>query len=146
MGNPIGLSLREQIAAAADELREYQKDLWAAGQSMAEATVSKRSKDRTLTVELTAGNILREIKFHGTTYRTMAPAELGTVLIETINAAQRELGDKMRDALSPFGGFGAKLRESLTGGTELDDAMKSVRALLEPSKADSTWEQETRHG
>lgn len=138
MANPIGLSLQEQVAAATDELLEYQKKLRALQQDMSQTNVSKRSKDRTLTVEIGVGNVLREIKFHGTTYRTMAPAELSTVLIETINAAQQELGDKIRDQLKPYEGFGARLRESIAGGTELEDALKSVDQVLHAS--DDGWE------
>jgi hypothetical protein len=139
MSNPIGLSLQEQIAAATDELLEYQKKLRAARQDLSQTTVTKRSKDRALTVELTVGNVLREIKFHGMAYRTMAPAELSSALIETINAAQRELGDKLRDLLKPYAGFGARLRESLAGGTELDDALTSVDQVLHASD-DGSWE------
>lgn len=141
MSKTFSEALQEQIAAATDELREYQRNMVSVSRELANSTVSKRSKDRALTVEIGAGNALKEIKFHGTAYRTMAPAELSALLIETINAAQREFATKMRDALLPYSGFGTKLRESLIGGTDVEKSIKAVEEALDLSTTDETWEQ-----
>lgn len=140
MSDPLGVALSEHVAAMSDELLKAQREINAASQAAANATVTRKSKDRLLTVEVGTGGQLKEIKFHGTGHQVLAPAELAAVLIETINAATTELAEKVRELMLPHSGLGTRLRESLTGGTPLDQALESVQRLLNPHDHDDTWE------
>jgi hypothetical protein len=49
-----------------------------------------------------ARGAVTELKFHTTRYRTMAPAELSAVLVDTIGKAQQEVAAKMEEILGPI--------------------------------------------
>ncbi|GAA4545110.1 YbaB/EbfC family DNA-binding protein [Amycolatopsis samaneae] len=59
-----------------------------------EATTT-RAKDRSLSVSFNGRGELTELKFHGTKYREMPPAQLAHVIVETMTAARVEAMAKM---------------------------------------------------
>jgi hypothetical protein len=130
MYESIGSAVEEQFTAAMDELRDRRHKLDSVRAQLAAMTVTTRSKDRKLTVTVGEQGSLRSIKFHGTDYRTMPPAELSAVLVETINTARQELMEKAGEIFTPLRGFGSKLRASLSDGSELDQAIGPLLAEL----------------
>jgi DNA-binding protein YbaB len=122
--------LSEHIASAMEEIRQHQRKLTELRDELRDVSVSSRSKDRMLSVTLGPGGELTEIKFHHD-YRSMAPAQLSAVLVETINAARRELTEKVRTSFGPARLFGTRLRDSLSGGQGLDGMVDMVKGLLD---------------
>lgn len=127
--------LRDQLDAAMAEVREYQAKLTSARKEVAETMVEVRAKDRSFTVTMTGRGELKDIRFHGLAYATMPPAQLSALLVETVGAAQRQLAEKSRLAFEPLAGVGAALRTSMTGGSELDGVLGSLRDMLGPSES-----------
>ncbi|WP_333769018.1 YbaB/EbfC family nucleoid-associated protein [Streptomyces sp. IBSBF 2435] len=146
MRGSAGRSLKEQLDEAMGELQEHQQKLATLHEELRKATATVRSKDRTLEVTIGNRGDVQEIHFHGTDYRMMAPVELSAVLVETIAAARREMAGKVNAAFAPLRGFGARLRESMAGGSELDDVMAPLRAMLRPADRAVTTEQEDWNG
>jgi DNA-binding protein YbaB len=144
MDESIGIALEEQVAAAMDELHARQRQLLSVREQLMALTVTTRSKDRTLTVTVGEQGSLRSIKFHGTDYRAMPPAELSAVLVETINTARQELMDKASDIFTPLRGMGSNFRDSMTGGSELDEALAPLLEELRSVVADEDV-QEDQH-
>jgi DNA-binding protein YbaB len=133
-------SLDDQLDGAMRELREFQRRMLATREEVRRTTVSVRSKDRTLTVTLGARGDVREIAFHGGGYRAMPPAELSAVLVETLNAARTELTEKVQAAFGPHRDFGRRLRESMTGGSELDGFLAPLADLMRSPGNEGTEE------
>lgn len=123
-------SLHDQLDEAVRELRAFQARMLETREEMRRTSVAVRSKDRSLTVTLGARGEVRGIAFHGGSYRAMAPAELSAVLVETLNAAHSELAGKVRSAFREHQDFGRKLRESMTGGSELDGFLAPLAELI----------------
>ncbi|MFF9479893.1 YbaB/EbfC family nucleoid-associated protein [Streptomyces sp. NPDC014733] len=111
-----------RLAEHRDRLRETQERL-------AQETVKVTSKNRAVTVVMGTRSDVREIKFHGEQYRTMAPAELGRTLVQLLEQARSEVHAKVHSAVAPFTGFGDEIRESMLGGTEQLKAMQDARKM-----------------
>lgn len=126
VGSPLG----EQLGEAMNELIAFQGKLSAARGEAEEATVSVLSKDRSLTVVIAGKGNLRELKFHGTEYGVMPPAQLSAVLVATINEAREKLAIKVQKIFEPLAGFGSKLGTSMIGGTDLDELTAPLLELL----------------
>ncbi|MFE0019818.1 YbaB/EbfC family DNA-binding protein [Amycolatopsis sp. NPDC059021] len=60
-----------------------------------EESTTTRAKDRSLSVSFNGRGELTELKFHGTKYREMPPAQLAHVIVETMTAARVEAITKM---------------------------------------------------
>jgi DNA-binding protein YbaB len=133
-------SLHDQLDEAMRELHAFQGRMLETREEMRKTSVSVRSKDRTLTVTLGARGEVREIAFHGEGYRAMAPAELSAVLVDTLNEARSELTRKVRSAFRPHRDFGRKLRESMTGGSELDGFLAPLSELMRSRDDEGTEE------
>ncbi|GAA3185841.1 MULTISPECIES: YbaB/EbfC family nucleoid-associated protein [Streptomyces] len=111
-----------RLAEHRDRLRETQERL-------AQETVKVTSKNRAVTVVMGTRSDVREIKFHGEQYRTMAPAELSRTLVQLLTQARAEVHAKVQSAVAPFTGFGDEVRESMLGGTEQLAAMQQARKM-----------------
>jgi DNA-binding protein YbaB len=118
----------DQLAQSMAALRRHQELIAQTSRDLANATVSATSRDRGITVVVGGRGELREIKFHSEEYRSMSPAELSSVLVEVGNQAREQMARKATDALLPLSSFGAELRESMTGGTELEEQLAPLRA------------------
>lgn len=126
----MGTSLRDQLDEALGELQAHQRKMVEIRDEMRKATATVRSKDRTLSVTVGSRGEVREIAFHGDGYRRMAPAELSATLIETLNQAGAELAGRVRGAFGPHQHVGRRIRESMTGGTELDEFLAPLVELM----------------
>ena len=123
----------EQIELVMAEFQEQRARLESARQELEKATVTATSKDHLVTVTASVSGEVREIKFHRTDYAAMAPAELSAVLVETITKAREKAGAKATAAFGELAGFGAGLRDSLAGGSELDEIFGLLQAPV-PSR------------
>lgn len=141
MDESLGAVLQEQMAAAMDDLREHQRNIRTVREKAAELTVSTRSKDRTLTVVVGDHGKLTSVKFYGTDYQRMPPAQLSAVLVETINAARQELKDKVAEMFTPMREFGAKFRESINASLDINTEMAPLLAELRSNLAQQDKEE-----
>jgi DNA-binding protein YbaB len=126
---PMSSPFQEQLDQAMAALREQQAKIQRAQEELRQASFSVRSKDRMVTATVDAQGELRDLKFHSDQYRSMASAELSKVLVEVVTAARRQAQAKVADTLHPFAGVGAKLRESMTGGSEFEELFAPLRAM-----------------
>jgi hypothetical protein len=120
--------LAEQLASSIDALREQQRKLADVRRSLADATESATTRDRSVTAVVGSQGELREFKFHSEDFRTMPAAELSAQLVALGNEARAKMARRVADAFAPLSGFGARIRESMTGGSDIEDAFADLRA------------------
>jgi DNA-binding protein YbaB len=126
---PMSSPFQEQLDQAMASLREQQAKIEGAQQKLRQGTFSARSKDRMVTATVDAQGELGELKFHTNEYRSMAPAELSAALVEVVAAARKQAAAKVAETFQPFLGAGAKLRESMTGGSDFEELFAPLRAM-----------------
>lgn len=131
MAKSLADYLRGELADAMAQVQEEQAKLGSLHEELQESTVSVQAKNRTLEVILADKGELREIKFNGMSYRSMAPAELSAVLVETINSARAEYAKKINEALAPIRGLSSQMVESVIGGGELHGVLKEFQQMFD---------------
>ncbi|WP_406207955.1 YbaB/EbfC family nucleoid-associated protein [Kitasatospora sp. NBC_01560] len=136
----MAFSYAEQIEQAMNELAEQQAKMTAKAKELEVATASVTSKDRMVTAVVGAQGQVVSLTFHTSAYRSMAPAELSRVLVEVLNTARADIGERVIEGMSSFSGLDELLRSSMTGGTELDDLLEPLRAMR-PGHADALAEE-----
>ncbi|MFJ9443429.1 YbaB/EbfC family nucleoid-associated protein [Kitasatospora sp. NPDC101235] len=136
-------SYAEQIDQAMAALAEQQVRMAAAAKELQAATASATSKDRMVTATVGAQGQVVSLVFHTTAYRSMAPAQLGTVLADVLNTARADLGERMAETMGAFSSLGETLRASMTGGTELDELFAPLREMR-PGYAEEAAAEERR--
>ncbi|MFE9426018.1 YbaB/EbfC family nucleoid-associated protein [Kitasatospora sp. NPDC006697] len=119
----------EQIEQAMITLREQQAKLAETTRELQNATATVTTKDRMVTAVVGAQGQVVSLTFHTTGYRSMAPAQLGTLLADLLNEARADLGDQVLAAMRRFDGVGESLRTSMTGGTELEELLAPLQAM-----------------
>jgi len=86
-------------------LAQYQQaraDLQAVQERVRSVTATVKSSKGLVTVTVGPQGDITELTFNTRGYRSMVPAELSTVLIETIAKARAEVAEQMRAAVTPF--------------------------------------------
>src|ERR1039457_7330415 len=86
----------DAVQKAVAELREHQEQLNAVRDKLRASRTEVRSTDGMITVSLDGRGELSGITFNTAKWRRMPPAELGSVLVETIGKAREEARAKMR--------------------------------------------------
>ncbi|MFR9731794.1 YbaB/EbfC family nucleoid-associated protein [Saccharopolyspora sp. MS10] len=96
--NGMGGSFNDLDAAMA-ALEEEQRKLAQIGEVRQNETTTVQAKDRSLEMTFDGGGELTEIKFNGTKYRSMAPAQLAHVIVETLQQGRAQAMAKMTDLM-----------------------------------------------
>ncbi|MFE6826201.1 YbaB/EbfC family nucleoid-associated protein [Streptomyces sp. NPDC057690] len=111
-------SLEERLAKAMQALESTRAAVADAEQRLREASVTVTSKDRSVEVTVGAQGDLRSLRFQDGTYRSMAPAQLSAVVMETIGRARARMARQVVDTYRPI----SESVPSLPGmpGTEID--------------------------
>jgi DNA-binding protein YbaB len=117
------------VAEAMAKLEAHQRKMLAAREELTGATASVRSPDRTLTAVVDMRGELRELKLHTEDYRSMAPAQLESLIVKTVQAARAQAAERVAEKFAPFLGSAAAIRESISGDKETDDLYAPLRAL-----------------
>lgn len=89
----------EATEAALASLEHEQRKLAEVTRTMSEETTTVRSKDRSLTIDFDGRGEVTGITFPGAKYRTMAPAELSHLLVETIAAGRAQCVRKLAEVV-----------------------------------------------
>jgi DNA-binding protein YbaB len=126
----------EQIEQTMAALREQQAKIAETTKELQASTVSVTSKDRMITAVVGAQGQVVSLAFHTTGYRSMAPAELSKALTDVLNEARADMGEKVTESMRSFQGLGEMLRNSMTGGTELDELLAPLQAMRPSAKRD----------
>jgi DNA-binding protein YbaB len=92
-------SLDDASEAAMAALEREQRKLANLTKVIDEETVTVRAKDRSLAITLDGRGEVTNIAFNGTKYRTMAPAELAHLLVETIRTGRAQCAQKLTEAM-----------------------------------------------
>ena len=88
----------ESFQEAVNELRRSQERLRSLRKEMQSKATKVTSKDGMVTVTLDGSSEVTSIAFNTAKFRRMAPAELGSVLVETISRARSEGRSRVIDA------------------------------------------------
>ena len=74
----------QDLEAAMAALEQEQRKLAEIGEVRENETTTVQAKDRSLEMTFDGSGELSELKFNGTKYRNMAPAQLAHVIVETL--------------------------------------------------------------
>ncbi|MGP4017782.1 YbaB/EbfC family nucleoid-associated protein [Saccharopolyspora sp. 5N708] len=117
LGSALEMFEQEQA-----KLAEFQRRL-------AETSTVVESRNHLLTVTLDGNGELSELKFNTTAYRSMAPAELASVITETLQKARAQSLRTMQELMGgPVAGL--DINEIATGEADLAAVLGKV---MEPS-------------
>jgi DNA-binding protein YbaB len=94
---PENASLAEATEKAMQAFEGEQRKLTDLQEKMEEDSSTVRSKDRSLSMTFDGRGELTGMKFHGTKFRSMAPAELGHLIVETVRAGRTQYLEKMSE-------------------------------------------------
>lgn len=117
----------EMIMQAAADLDRKQQRLREIRQELAKTSTKVSSVDNMLTVELDAAGELASIKFNSQKYRRVAPAELSSILVETIRRARAQSRERIVSAYQDVLPAGLGLNEAKEGRLDLDQMFDEAR-------------------
>ncbi|MFI0469574.1 YbaB/EbfC family nucleoid-associated protein [Saccharopolyspora sp. 5N102] len=127
--------LFNEMEAAMAELRAQQDKIREAQEQAQKETTSATSKDRMITVTVDHQQRLTAVKFDGTRYRSLAPAELANRIVELVREAQEDAAGKalaMFAQLAPTG-LGSGITDVMGGDFDLDrmfdEAVRQAREM-----------------
>jgi DNA-binding protein YbaB len=119
---------------AVAELRRQQAQLQDVSSKLQESKTTFRSKDGAITVGLDGSGEITSISFNTTKFRRMAPAELGSALVETIRQARAQSRERVLSAYRSFIPAGVGLDDLLSGKRDFsgafDDAVRRANDIL----------------
>jgi DNA-binding protein YbaB len=118
--------MHNALQDAENELRRQQARLKSVRKKLDGATTKVMSRDRMVTVTLGVNGQLESIEFHTQKFRKMAPAELGSVIAETIRQAQAKTTERVLRAYRPLMPDSDMLT-SMLKGTGLDEMMEVAK-------------------
>ncbi|MFF3515817.1 YbaB/EbfC family nucleoid-associated protein [Streptomyces sp. NPDC002573] len=84
---------------------------------------SATSPRHLLTATVSAQGDVTHLKFHTDAYRAMAPSELESVVLETIQRARRDALDRMKELVAPLAPAGMSIDDVLAGRFDVKDIM-----------------------
>ncbi|MGW3635828.1 YbaB/EbfC family nucleoid-associated protein [Streptomyces sp. NPDC005122] len=119
----------EQIEQAMTRLREQQEKMESIREELQASSVTVTSKDRMVTAKVGPQGQVLSLTFNTTSYRDMAPSQLGSVLTDVLNEARAKMGEEISKQMKSFEGLGEMLRSSMVGGSDLDELLKPLRAM-----------------
>src|SRR5512139_1934649 len=114
------IPLHNQMEQAMARLRATQDALGGVQRELAETTTSSTAHNRSVTVTVDGHGEITTIAFPTGAYRSMAPAELGELLVETIREARQAASQTAVSLFTPLMPPGTKLGELLNGDLDLD--------------------------
>ena len=118
-----------------DSFLELQKQL-------AGTTATVRSRDRSVSVTVDAGGRLTGLRFESKDYRSMEPAELSEVILDTLGKARDKVRAEAGALMAPFLPQGGSVDQLLDGKLDLSRMLpekprspEEIRKLLAPDTA-----------
>jgi DNA-binding protein YbaB len=116
---------------AMEELQRGQERLKAVRQKLQDKPIKVTSKDGMLSITLDAAGEVTSIAFNTQKWRRMAPAELGSVLVEAITQARAQGRAQMAEAYRPLLPEGLDPTKIMSGQFSVDAIFESARRRSE---------------
>ncbi|MET7747487.1 YbaB/EbfC family nucleoid-associated protein [Micromonospora sp. NPDC005367] len=131
--------LYDRIEQAYAEFEEKKAAISGVEQQMSGAQTTVTAKNRAVSVTVDGRGDLIDVKFPTSAYRTMAPAELAGLLVETVRSAREEARQKamklFESILPPGLPLAGLLRGEKTADQMFDEAMQSINESFGGAKA-----------
>ncbi|WP_436535629.1 YbaB/EbfC family nucleoid-associated protein [Actinoplanes sp. HUAS TT8] len=128
--------MQNRIEQAMAEFERHRAAMDGFEHRVAEASTTVTAKNRAVAVTVNGKGELSEIRFPVGTYRTMAPAELGRLLVDTIGEAQQQAREKAAQMFESLLPAGLPVLEMLSKPVDFDEAMgevmKTIRETQQP--------------
>lgn len=124
-----GSGAMPQFDLAAEQRRMRDLD-----RTIAEETTTVRSKDRSLSMTFDGRGELTSMAFNGSKYRSMAPAELAHVIVETLQTGRAQATEKLNEQLGSASVPGVDIAGLASGRTSPSEVFES---LLSPMLDDA---------
>jgi DNA-binding protein YbaB len=130
MTDNVTFSLEEATA----ELRRQQERLQGVRSQLRDAKSKLTSKDGMITVTLDGRGDISSIAFNTAKFRRIAPAELGSALVEVIGRARQQAREQVAEAYRSFIPAGLNMEDLLTGKADFtamfDDAVRKANDIM----------------
>lgn len=126
MSNP----LQDKIEQAFADLEHSQAAITAIQDELAAGSTTVTSKNRAVEVTVDGHGAVTEIKFPTKAYRTMAPAELGSLLVETLGEARRESEEAATNLMRTTLPDSGPLLAAFGGSTDFDTVLEELTTQL----------------
>jgi DNA-binding protein YbaB len=118
--------LHNQIQQRLVELRERRQVMARIQQELAETQTTVASKNHAISVTVDSRGELADIRFRTNSYRTMAPAELAQLLMDTVKAARTEARAAVAEAFAPLLPAGTPLLDMMNGTVDFEAMMRDT--------------------
>lgn len=119
------------LGSAIDMLEEEQAKLTEFQRKVSETSTVVESRNKMLSVTMDGNGELQELKFNTTAYRSMAPAELSSVITETLQKARNQSLQTMQELMGGTGVPGGIDVKDLASGEA--DFATVLGKIMEPS-------------
>jgi DNA-binding protein YbaB len=97
------------------EYEQARRDIAKLQEAVESAAGSARSKNRMISATVDGRGEVTEVKFHGQNWRSMAPGELGKLVVATIKAAREAACKQMWSSISSMVPDGLDLSAAMAG-------------------------------
>src|ERR671924_397776 len=114
MSNP----LQDKIDQALADFERSREAITAIQDELADSTTTVTAKNRAVQITVDGHGEVTEITFPTKAYRRMAPAELGSLLVETLSEAREEAVERATNLVRTSLPNSAPLFETLGGSTD----------------------------
>jgi DNA-binding protein YbaB len=120
--------MQDQLEAAMARLRQQREKIREFQSAMEERTVSVTSKNRMVSATVDSRGRLTALSFKGNRYRSLPPAELGALVVETVSQAQETAAKQALEAASSIMPSG--LPGMSSGSFDLDEMTAAAEKLM----------------
>lgn len=139
-GTGDGSSAVPEFDLGAEQRRMRELD-----RAIAEETTTVRSKDRSLSMTFDGRGELSSMAFNGSKYRSMAPAELAHVIVETLQTGRARAMEKLTEQMGPASLPGVDIAGLASGRASASEVFESLLSpMLDDALSDLLPEQGTR--
>lgn len=138
------------IDSAKAHLEQERKRLAEVSKHQQEDSTTVQAKDHSLEATFDGRGELTGLKFNGNKYRSMAPAQLASVIVETIQAGRTQSMGKLTEQLSGGAMPGIDLAGVASGKVDpsavLDQLMKPILGMAEEMAPGARTDKDRKDG
>jgi DNA-binding protein YbaB len=138
--------LQNKIEQAYAEFEQQKVAISGFEREVAAAQTTVTAKNRAVSVTVDGRGDLVEIKFPTNLYRTMAPAELGSLLVETTKTARDQARESAADMFRGLVPAGVPVLDMLNGSVDFDEMMREAMRVVNESLPGMTRSGEGEEG
>lgn len=118
--------MQDQMEKAISDLRAQQERLRTFQTELNEMSLTVLSKNRMVEATVNSSGTLTALAFKGNRYRTLAPAELAKLVVETVTQAQTEARTAMLAKAAALMPGSLRMPDFGSGGLDLDEMFDSA--------------------